>query len=332
MSQPCHSVSVALCTCNGARFVEEQIDSICRQTVAATELVLCDDASTDDTVERARAAWARCRDAGWQVPALRVTVQPRRLGVAANFAAALARCSGELVVLSDQDDRWHPDRLEHAVGFFAAHPQALLLHGNADLVDAAGKPLGLDLFTALDVGAQELEALEQGRAFEPLLDRNLATGATMAVRQELLALALPIPAHWIHDEWLAALAAAMDALAVTRRCLIDYRQHGANQIGARQESWHEAMRRLVSPRGDFLAFRLERARELRCALEALGLRVPARALRLAGEKVAHHAVRAALPANRLLRTLPVWREWRTGRYRRFGRGLRGLAKDLLERG
>ena len=43
-------VSVALCTCNGGRFLAEQLQSIASQTRLPQELVICDDASTDDTV------------------------------------------------------------------------------------------------------------------------------------------------------------------------------------------------------------------------------------------------------------------------------------------
>ena len=332
MSGRTHSpaVSVALCTCNGATFIAEQVDSICRQSLPAFEIVLHDDASSDETVAIAKAAWRRCREEGLPAPELRVTVHPRRLGVAGNFAGALMQCRGELIALCDQDDRWHEDRLAFAVASFDGHPERLLMHGNARLVNGAGEPLGTDLFEALEITDAELKALEEGRALEVLLDRNLVTGASTMLRRELLQTALPVPGHWVHDEWLAAMAAARNGLFVTRRSLFDYRQHGNNQIGAQQEQWGSALRRLVSARGDFLAHRLKRAHELSARLEVMQPPPSRSTMALVAEKVTHHAVRAALPANRLLRLWPVWKEWRTGRYQRFGRGIRGLSKDLLE--
>lgn len=323
-------ISVALCSCNGAKFIAEQIDSICRQSLPPFEIVLHDDASTDDTVAVAKAAWTRCRDEGLPAPDLQILVHGHRLGVAANFAGALRVCRGELIALCDQDDHWHSDRLAFAAALFDAQPARLLVHGNARLVDGSGQSLNMDLFDALEITPAELAALEQGRALEVLLDRNLVTGAATLVRRELLDLALPVPAHWVHDEWLAAVAAANHGLFVTRRCLLDYRQHGNNQIGAQQEHWLAALSRLVSPRGDFLPYRLARAQELLERLQRMHPPASPGVVRLVEEKVAHHAVRAKLPANRLLRLWPVWREWRTGRYQRFGRGIRGLAKDLLE--
>ena len=46
------SVSVVLCTFNGARFLAEQVNSILNQTFAIHELIISDDASTDNTVSK----------------------------------------------------------------------------------------------------------------------------------------------------------------------------------------------------------------------------------------------------------------------------------------
>ena len=169
----------------------------------------------------------------------------------------------------------------------------------------------------------------KGRAFEVLLDRNLVTGAATIVRRNLLAAALPIPEHWIHDEWLGAIAAALGGLDIEQVPLLDYRQHGGNQIGARRESLPDAIRRALEPRGDWHTHRLLRAQELETRLRELSISGPA--IEAVREKVAHHSARAALPASRTRRPLPILREWNTGRYGRFGRGLRGVIKDLLER-
>jgi glycosyltransferase involved in cell wall biosynthesis len=323
-------VSVALCTCNGSRFIAEQVESICRQTLPAVEIVLRDDASDDDTVARAEDAWERCRaERPEATPQLRIVVHRRRLGVTKNFASALANCSGDLVALSDQDDRWHPNRLERLVARMDAQPATLLLHSNARMIDAQGRSLGNTLFDALAMSGSEWREISQGRAFEVLLDRNLVTGAATIIRRNLLAAALPIPEHWIHDEWLGAVAAALGALDVEPTPLLDYRQHDGNQIGAQREGLLDAMRRATKVRGDWHTHRLMRAQELEVRLRELS--VPGPALEAVMEKVAHHRARAAFPVARLGRPMPILREWATGRYRRFGRGLRGVIKDLFER-
>lgn len=328
---PSQRVSVALCTCEGARFIADQIESICRQTMPPAEIVLHDDASCDDTIARAQAAWRRCLDRRPDgTPELKIAVHEQRLGVARNFSSALAACTHEFIALSDQDDVWHPKRLERMVLRMEARPSLLLLHGNARLVDAEGRSLGGTLFEALDVSAKELEAIAGGVAFKVLLDRNLVTGATTLLRRRLLESAFPIPPHWIHDEWLGMLAAALGGLDVEKEPLLDYRQHGANQIGAQRERFLDAAGRAMASRGEWHTRRLLRAQELEARLEALPS-VPPLVLGMVREKVAHHRARAALPQARIRRLPLVFREWKTGRYRRYGRGLRGVIKDLLER-
>jgi glycosyltransferase involved in cell wall biosynthesis len=44
-------LSVALCTYNGSKYIEEQINSILNQTINVDEIIVCDDLSTDNTIE-----------------------------------------------------------------------------------------------------------------------------------------------------------------------------------------------------------------------------------------------------------------------------------------
>ena len=321
-------ISVALCTYNGARYLEEQVASICGQTLLPSELVVRDDLSQDGSPELVRRVWERCLPAQrrWAMP-LRLTVNERRLGVSANFGAALGDCTGELVALCDQDDRWPQDRLERLWAHLRDRPDALLVHSDAALIGPAGEALGTTLFRTLGVTRRELAWLQGGRAFEVALDRNLVTGATTLLRRELAQAALPVPPHWLHDEWLGVVAAAMGRSCTTSEALLFYRHHDANQIGARRRTLLDEARRLLAggPETD----RLARARELLERLRQLGDLVPPEHLARAAEKVAHHAARAALPDARWKRTLPVLREAASGRYRRYGRGWRGVMKDLF---
>ncbi|WP_240655992.1 hypothetical protein [Paraburkholderia phosphatilytica] len=68
-------------------------------------------------------------------------------------------------------------------------------------------------------------------SFEVCCRRNLVTGTTAAFCRELLALALPLPLEWVHDEWRAACAAAWKTVAMLPDRLTLYRQHGRNAIG-----------------------------------------------------------------------------------------------------
>jgi glycosyltransferase involved in cell wall biosynthesis len=324
------TVSVALCTCNGADYVEEQVRSILAQSRPVLELVVRDDASDDDTVQRLEAVYTAHVTASGQAPALRVTRNPQRLGVARNFEAALLECRGDLVALSDQDDRWDPQRLASLVPRFIDDPALLLLHGDARLIGGDDSDLGSTLFHALGMTKSELQRISQGQGWQVLLDRNLVTGATVLLRRTLLEHALPIPPHWIHDEWLGMVAALRGGLQVEPRPLLAYRQHGRNQIGARRARLDDLILRALSRRGEWHAVRLGRANEL--AERAIGLadQIPPQALGAVAEKLLHQQARAALPGRRLARLRPVWREWRTGRYAHYGRGWQGVLRDLLQ--
>jgi hypothetical protein len=195
------SVSVALCTHNGARFVEEQLESILGQTVPVREIVLSDDASTDDTVDRAR------RTVGDRVPLIVLRNDPP-LGVTANFEQAIRATTGDVVVLSDQDDRWRADRVERGLARLHARADAELCFSDARLVGPGGDPLGGSLIERLQPTTAERAALADGDLFDALVRRNLVTGATVLFRRTLLDAALPFPREWVHDEWLAIVAAA----------------------------------------------------------------------------------------------------------------------------
>ena len=107
------SVSVALCTYNGTRYLKDQIDSIASQTRVPHELVVCDDCSSDDTVKILEAFASRA-----PFP-VRLSVNPTNLGSTKNFAQAIALCRGDIIALCDQDDVWHPAKLERLASVFA---------------------------------------------------------------------------------------------------------------------------------------------------------------------------------------------------------------------
>jgi hypothetical protein len=325
------TASVALCTYNGSVFVEEQLRSILDQTVRAQEIVVSDDGSTDgtaDIVTRVFAAW-QAEHPGAAV-SLRLLRNPAPLGVTANFEQALSSCTGELIALSDQDDVWHPERLARLVAEFASRPGLQLLHTDARLVDAAGKPTGRTLLATLGVSAAEQAAVHAGRAFDVLLRRNIVTGATTMLRRELLERARPFPAAWVHDEWLAIVAAATGEVDLLEQPLVDYRQHAGNQIGASSLDAAGKLGRLRAPRTARNVRLLARAAALQ---ERAPLLVPAPSaadLVRINAKLAHERMRSTLPSLRAARIPPVLQAWRTGAYRSFGLGLQDVLRDLVQ--
>jgi len=140
-----------------------------------------------------------------------------------------------LVALADQDDIWHADRLEKGVAALRASG-ADLVHSDARLVEADGE-------TVLQHSMFAFERRQRRPRLRGLLYRNNITGMTTLMRPRLLRLALPFPpqsgVHFYHDLWLGLLAAATGGVHLIREPLVDYRQHGANAIGAidRRQGW-----------------------------------------------------------------------------------------------
>lgn len=316
-------VSVALCTYNGERYLPAQLASILNQSRRPDEIVVSDDASEDATSAILE------RFAGVSEVPVRIVRGPQE-GVTANFQSALQHTTGDLVALCDQDDVWHPERLARAVAVFDRDPDLLLLHGDARLVDANGEPLGHTLFEALRVPAEEWWNHPPAEVFATYLRRNLATGATTTFRRDLLSAAVPMPKAWVHDEWLAILAAAIGRVSVLREPLVDYRQHGANEIGIRVPTIGYLFGRLFSSRGDRLRRLAIRARILSERLALLG--APTAVIALAEGKAEFELKRASYSKLRLARVPAVLGSWRSGAYRAFSsQGLADVARDLLQR-
>ncbi|WP_309617135.1 glycosyltransferase family 2 protein [Salinibacterium sp.] len=318
-------ISVALATYNGAQFIEEQVASILRGSRVPEEVVLADDGSTDNTVELVRAAFGGSRTSAQ----LHVLPAQVRLGVTANFERAVSACTGDIIVLSDQDDVWHEYRLAVAERSFEARPRLLLQHSDARLVDSAGKPLGVSLIDALTVRAGERLALDSGRAFQAYVRRNLATGATVAMRRKLIDLAAPFPPEWVHDEWLAIIAAALGEVEFVDSELIDYRQHDSNQIGVAKPTLSYRVGRMLEPRGERFVLLSARSQILVDRLAALP--VAPGVLKLAEQKASFEARRAAMPDQRVRRLGAIVREVVRGSYGRLSsQGIIDVARDLIQ--
>ena len=325
------TVSVALCTHNGEVYVEEQLRSILEQSRPPQEIVVSDDASTDDTlgvIERVLLNW-RAEHSASPIHTHVLRNSPA-LGVTANFEQAMAATSGDLIALSDQDDIWVPDRLHRMSDEFALRSDLDLLHADARLVDGSGVAMGVSLLETLGINAADRAAVHDGDAIALLLRRNVVTGATVMLRRSAFERAQPFPAEWVHDEWLAMVAASTGVVDLLDASLTDYRQHGANQIGVTRLNAAGRLGRLTAPRTARNARLLARAAVLTERASQLDPRPSDEVLSLFTGKLSHESMRSSLPAPRLRRVVPVLQAWRRGDYHRFGLGPQDVLRDLVQ--
>jgi glycosyltransferase involved in cell wall biosynthesis len=323
------TTSIVLCTYNGARFIAAQWASLLAQTRLPDEIVVRDDASVDASPALLDDLVAAARARGI---AVRYVRNAKNLGYVANFEAALRDATGELLFLCDQDDVWHADKLAILVAEFKRRPSLLLMCSDAIRVDAAGTPLPLSLYAVLRLTRTELRKIHAGRGFEVLVRRSMATGATVALRRTLLDAALPFPAGWVHDEWLAIMAAALGGFDCTERALIDYRQHAANQLGMPERGLAAKWHGLVQPQAAYLERLMHRDAALAVRLRAFGSRVPDALRAAVADKLQHLEARRGTTGMPWVRLPSVLRELASGRYRRYASGWHSALRDLLRRG
>ena len=315
-----NGISVALCTYNGARFLSKQIDSILGQTARPAEVVIRDDGSTDDTLSIIESYG----DVLTLLPA------GERLGVTHNFEQAISACRGRYVALSDQDDIWEPEKLERMRQAFTDDAGLRLVGTNAMAIDARDRAMGFDLFSAIALTAAEKDTLSRGAGFDALIKRSLFTGATIMVRRDLLDVARPFPANWLHDEWLAIIAAATGDVLLLPEQLTRYRQHDTNVAGVERNTVGRKLgnvRKLIAPRASRNQALRARRESLLAQLKSIG--ASADAITKAEAALAHEEFRSGLPKSRALRLAPILGERRTGRYDSVDYGNREVLRDLL---
>ena len=118
-------LSVCVPTWNGALHIEEALRSILRAADHVLEILVCDDASDDATLELVRAI---------DDPKLRILANTERVGLARNWNRALAAARGEYIALFGQDDIAGPHWAETLVTLLDEHPEAALAFGQREFV------------------------------------------------------------------------------------------------------------------------------------------------------------------------------------------------------
>jgi glycosyltransferase involved in cell wall biosynthesis len=116
-------VSIGLPVRNGGRYLAEAIDALLAQTFPDFELIISDNASTDDTP-------AICEAYAARDPRVRVIRQEHNMGAARNFNLVFASSTGKYF-------KWaaHDDYLEACLAILEAQPDAVLCQSLVDIVD-----------------------------------------------------------------------------------------------------------------------------------------------------------------------------------------------------
>lgn len=313
------TISIAMATYNGGRFIEEQLRSFAEQTRLPDELVITDDGSTDDTLKIVE------QFAAGAPFSVHINRNPRRLGYSRNFEAAIARCTGDIILLSDQDDVWFETKIARSLEALAGG--AALVVNDQIILNPDGKTKGTVLTNIRSLGFP---------------DRTFVTGSCTAMTMDFARLALPFPAGIAYDNWTSILADLLAVRAIIEQPLQLYRRHESNTTNSifamRRPTQVDSVLRhgFGDPRPAwsaqiaFLQAYADRIVERRAMAEQISTpESAALALEAIAAEQARYRERARLlDLSKLRRPPKILRMWRAGFYNHFA-GWKSAAKDLV---
>lgn len=103
-----------MCTYNGGKFLQEQIDSILNQTYPINELIIQDDCSTDTTFDI-------IKDYAQKFSFIRFFQNTTNKGFNQNFRDAISKANSKYIAIADQDDIWYPDKISQQICLIGNH-------------------------------------------------------------------------------------------------------------------------------------------------------------------------------------------------------------------
>jgi hypothetical protein len=252
--------------------------------------------------------------------------------VVKNFERAIGLCSGEMIFLCDQDDFWLPSKIAVIAREFEMDENVGLVFSDAEVTDSRLNLLGHTVWNTFGFDPAAIREFNAGGALDRLIRKYTVTGATAAFRASLRSDIVPIPSVFVHDAWIAVIAAARARAVAIDRPLIMYRQHDSNVIGGKRKGLAEKM--TISRDTAPLQFDIEitRNRELLRKLESLTNQDFARGIRDIESRIGHLASRRKMFDCGFFARLPmIFEEMRSRRYHEFSSGWLSAATDLCFR-
>lgn len=219
-------ISIAMTTYNGEKYVEYQLKSILKQTLLADEIVICDDGSTDKTLEIVKRIISENPTAN-----IILIENETNLGYVRNFYKAISLTKGDYILLADQDDEWHPNKIERSIQI-VEEKNATVICTNCHFIDEKGERIQnvheYDRNPFIDCVTNKLTPI----SFYELIIGNIAQGCTYCFTKEVKNFYLRVNSNnLIHDHQIMFIASLLGKSYFLDEALIDYRLHGNNNVG-----------------------------------------------------------------------------------------------------
>ena len=210
-------VSIIMCTYNGERYLDAQIQSILGQIFTDFHLIIGDDCSSDKTYEILQ-KWKS------KYPS-KITLfkQERNIGYNENFARTISLATGDYVMISDQDDVWLPNKVGQQVAYMEKFPDVILTHHKEEkLINGEVQKEEVPLIRwAIDY---------EGKDFRRFVLINVIAGHQIMFRKLLLDKIQPFPAgsDYVYDWWISTVALLHGRIGYLNEVLLYHRLHENN--------------------------------------------------------------------------------------------------------
>lgn len=330
------TISIAMATYNGERFIAEQLESLAAQTYRPHELVVCDDGSADGTTAIVEAFAARA-----PFP-VRIFRNERNLGYACNFLKAASLCEGDWIAFCDQDDVWASQKLERVAEAIRRRPEVLLVAHPAYITDNEGRPTGEIAWPSRDRVYRRLthnpwrSGMGCGQAFRAMLVKEIPWDLRFMIDPHRPEVTSP------HDDWILKLSQCLGGAYNLAEPLVYRRRHAASVTAEKGPPTQAPRMRL---RGRELMAELERSSVLaanraevlrRCVPASAPVHRPAlldaavyfeRAAKILEKRSAWRRRRGSSRLRAVLALLSSPAYWRTGPG--VG-GWRGLLREIVD--
>jgi glycosyltransferase involved in cell wall biosynthesis len=216
LTMPNELVSVIMCTYNGALYVTEQLDSILAQGYSPLEIIVADDASTDET-------WTILQSYAAKDQRIKIFRNEKNVGFNINFSQACEKATGKFIAIADQDDIWEPEKIAVLVDAIKESKDTMLVHCISARFEEKGKP---------HLRSLRLLNYFNGNDVRYFMLSNYVSGHNMLLRKELLAASLPFPPNMYYDWWLVVNACVIGQVKAVEKILVWHRMHQQNATGA----------------------------------------------------------------------------------------------------
>lgn len=204
-----------MATYNGAKYLKEQLDSIVPYMNCCDELIISDDGSNDGTLDI-------IKNYTCQYDNITLIRGPQK-GLIRNFENALFYSKNDIILFSDQDDIWMPEKLPIIRKFFEDNTNIDVAHHDKYICNN-------EQIARYDYGVFLKESSRWKHGVLQNLIFSCYYGCCMAIRRDFMLQLLPFPPHTIaYDQLVGAIAEYKRSAAFIFQPLIVRRIHGENQ-------------------------------------------------------------------------------------------------------